>query len=217
MPHIDYSRFPRYDQLVVYLRAFAAEYPQLVALQVIGQSHERRDLYVAIITNRATGPAQDKPAYWVDGNIHATELSASTACLYFIDTLVKGYGDEPEITRCLDSRVFYICPRINPDGAEWALADHPILVRSGTRRYPYDEDPVEGLIIQDVDGDGRILQMRIRDPNGAWKAHPQEPRVLTRFFALNGKTWNPPALAGPYLLVRNDVEAACYRLPIEKH
>jgi murein tripeptide amidase MpaA len=180
MPHIDYSRFPRYDQLVVYLRAFAAEYPQLVALQVIGQSHERRDLYVAIITNRATGPAQDKPAYWVDGNIHATELSASTACLYFIDTLVKGYGDEPEITRCLDSRVFYICPRINPDGAEWALADHPILVRSGTRRYPYDEDPVEGLIIQDVDGDGRILQMRIRDPNGAWKAHPQEPRVLVR-------------------------------------
>ncbi|HYV26555.1 MAG TPA: PQQ-binding-like beta-propeller repeat protein [Candidatus Eisenbacteria bacterium] len=45
---------------------------------------------------------------------------------------------------------------------------------------------------------------------------PQEPRVLSRFSALNGKTWNPPALAGPYLLVRNDLEAACYRLPVEK-
>ena len=29
-----------------------------------------------------------------------------------------------------------------------------------------------------------------------------------------GVTWNNPALAGPYLLVRNDLEAACYRLPL---
>lgn len=43
---------------------------------------------------------------------------------------------------------------------------------------------------------------------------PQESRELTRFPALRGKTWNPPALAGPYLLVRNDKEAACYQLPI---
>ena len=45
---------------------------------------------------------------------------------------------------------------------------------------------------------------------------PQESRVLTRFQSLKGKTWNPPALAGPYLLVRNDVEAACYRLPVAR-
>ncbi|MEX2169227.1 MAG: PQQ-binding-like beta-propeller repeat protein [Pirellulales bacterium] len=30
-----------------------------------------------------------------------------------------------------------------------------------------------------------------------------------------GVTWNNPALAGPYLLVRNDREAACYRLPMK--
>jgi outer membrane protein assembly factor BamB len=45
---------------------------------------------------------------------------------------------------------------------------------------------------------------------------PQEHRELTRFTALHGKTWNPPALAGEYLVVRNDKEAACYRLPIAK-
>lgn len=45
---------------------------------------------------------------------------------------------------------------------------------------------------------------------------PEEHRELTRFTALHGKTWNPPALAGEYLVVRNDKEAACYRLPIAK-
>jgi outer membrane protein assembly factor BamB len=49
------------------------------------------------------------------------------------------------------------------------------------------------------------------DPN------PVASRELTRFPALAGKTWNPPALAGQYLLVRNDKEAACYRLPVLRH
>ena len=45
----------------------------------------------------------------------------------------------------------------------------------------------------------------------------QEHRELTRFTAFRAKTWNPPALAGEYLLVRNDKEAACYRLPLALH
>ena len=44
---------------------------------------------------------------------------------------------------------------------------------------------------------------------------PDGLRELTRFAALDGKTWNPPALAGSLLLVRNDQEAAAYELPIE--
>jgi hypothetical protein len=31
---------------------------------------------------------------------------------------------------------------------------------------------------------------------------------------LNGKTWNPLALAGDYLLVRNEVEAVCLQLKL---
>jgi outer membrane protein assembly factor BamB len=44
---------------------------------------------------------------------------------------------------------------------------------------------------------------------------PDAYRELTRFQALDSKTWNPPALAGPLLLVRNDREAAAYELPVE--
>jgi outer membrane protein assembly factor BamB len=43
---------------------------------------------------------------------------------------------------------------------------------------------------------------------------PEEHRELTRFPVLDGKTWNPPALSGARLLVRNDREAALYDLPV---
>ena len=103
----------------------------------------------------------------------------STACLYFLHRLEAGYGSDEMFTRLLDTRALYICPRINPDGAELALAETPRHIRSSTRPYPYDEFAVDGLDVRDIDGDGRILQMRIPDPNGAWKAHPEEPRLLT--------------------------------------
>ncbi|HSJ52919.1 MAG TPA: M14 family metallopeptidase, partial [Anaerolineae bacterium] len=108
------------------------------------------------------------------------EISPSSACLYLIRHLVTGYGHDPEVTRCLDTRTFYVCPRVNPDGAELALADPPKIVRSSTRPYPYDEEPIGGLIREDMDGDGRILMMRVPDPNGPWKPSPQEPRLLVR-------------------------------------
>ena len=72
----------------------------------------------------------------------------------------------------------YLCPRLNPDGAELALADRPRHIRSSTRPYPFDEAPVDGLTIEDVDGDGRVLFMRIPDPHGSWKKHPDEPRLM---------------------------------------
>jgi outer membrane protein assembly factor BamB len=43
---------------------------------------------------------------------------------------------------------------------------------------------------------------------------PEGLRELGQFQALKGKTWNPPALAGDLLLIRNDQEASCYRLPL---
>ena len=46
------------------------------------------------------------------------------------------------------------------------------------------------------------------------QATPEEYRELSRFRAFDDKTWNSPALAGRWLLVRNDREAACFELPV---
>src|SRR5690242_7119851 len=180
MPSIRFDRFYRDQELSELLRPFAAESPGLASIEAIGRSHEGRDIWLLTVTNRATGEAADKPAFWVDGNIHSTEVAASVAAVYFLKYLLDGYGKDPEVTRALDTRAFYICPRINPDGAEWALADKPKWIRSSTRPYPYDEDEIEGLTVEDIDGDGRILQMRIADPNGLWKDHPPQPGLMIR-------------------------------------
>ncbi|HEX2620854.1 MAG TPA: M14 family metallopeptidase [Phototrophicaceae bacterium] len=180
MPDIQFDRYYRYDDLTRLVQAYAAEYPKLVSVESIGKSYEGRDIWVASVTNTATGPHQEKPALWVDGNIHATEVSPSSACLYLLNKLTTQYGKDADITRALDTRVFYICPRLNPDGAEWALADKPKFIRSSTRPYPYDEEPLGGLEQEDIDGDGRVLMMRIADDNGEWKAHPDDPRLLVR-------------------------------------
>ena len=179
---IRFDQFYRYEELTQLLHDFAATYPNLVRIRSIGRSYKGRDIWLLTVTNFASGSDREKPALWVDGNIHSVELAASTACLYLLHTLVNGYGTDPEISRCLDGRVFYICPRVNPDGAEWALADQPKHVRSSIRPYPVrlHDLPVDGLVQQDVDGDGRILHMRIPDPSGAWKVCPDDPRLMVR-------------------------------------
>jgi hypothetical protein len=63
------------------------------------QSYEGRDIWVATLTNLATGAAEDKPAFWSDGNIHAAELTASTAVLYFLNELLTKHGSDAEITQ----------------------------------------------------------------------------------------------------------------------
>lgn len=174
--------FYRHDELTRLLFDYADAQPSLVTVASIGRSFEGRDIWVVTLTNQATGAPQDKPAFWADGNIHAAELTASTTVLYYLHHLLTHYGSDSEtgrqVTRLLDTRTLYLCPRLNPDGAELALAERPRHIRSSTRRYPFDEDPVEGLTVEDVDGDGRILTMRIPDPLGPFKKCAQDPRLM---------------------------------------
>ncbi len=180
MPDIQFNRFYHYEDLTRLLKQYVEEYPDLLKLESIGKSYEGRDVWLVTATNVKTGPDTEKPAFWADGNIHASEVTASAAALYFINALVTRYGKDANITAALDTRTFYIVPRVNPDGAEWALAEKPKVIRSSTRPYPYDEERIDGLLAEDINGDGRILSMRIVDPNGTWKPHPEEPRLLIR-------------------------------------
>ncbi len=174
-----YDHFVRYAELTELLQEWAGERPELLQVESIGASYEGRDIWLATVTNTATGPAAEKPAFLIEANIHAIEVTGCAAALHLIHRLLAEHGTDDQVTRALDTRAFYVIPRLNPDGAELALADRPRFVRSSVRPYPL-ADPLDGLHEEDLDGDGRILMMRLRDPNGAWKPHPEEPRLLVR-------------------------------------
>lgn len=174
---IRFDRFPRFEELTEWLQVLAAESNGLLELSTIGHSHEGRELWLATVTNPATGPHDQKPALWIDGNIHASELTAATACLHLLHALVTRYGSDEKVTRAVDRRTFYVVPRVNPDGAELALAELPRIVRSTVRPWPRTEQQ-PGFVSDDIDHDGRLLQMRVEDPNGSWKPLAAHPRLL---------------------------------------
>lgn len=178
MPDVRFDRYYRYDEITAFLRAYAEENPDLVGLESIGQSYEGREIWLVTLTDRTAGAPEDKPAFWCDGNIHASEVSASSAVLHVLDTLIRRHREGN--VRTLNERTFYLVPRLGPDGAEWALETPPRIVRSSVRPYPYDEEDLYGLERKDLDGDGRILSMRVPDDNGPWKISEEEPRLMKR-------------------------------------
>jgi Zinc carboxypeptidase len=175
---VAYDHFYTYDELTETLRAWAEEVPELCSVESIGTSYEGRDIWLVTVTNSETGDHADKPGFLVEANIHSMEWTGCTAALHLIHKLVTEHETDERVRRVLDTRVFYVIPRLNPDGSERGLREGRF-IRSSVRPYPREQQD-DGLRVQDVDGDGRVLDMRLEDPNGAWKRHSEIPRLLVR-------------------------------------
>ncbi len=179
-PLISFDHYHTLVEIEAYLEGVAERYPALVTLHEIGRSRADRPIWALDINNPATGPASEKPGFYVDGNIHGGEVLAGEGALAFMERLLSGYGGDAEITDLVDNRAFYVVPIVNPDGRAISVGtpeNHRWNIRpvdeDGDGRV--DEDPPE-----DLDGDNRILQMRIPDPEGSWAIHPNDPRRMVR-------------------------------------
>ncbi len=172
VPALPFDHFFTYTEVTDFVEKLAQACPDLVTLSSIGESREGRPIHLLTITDPATGPAEQKPAYLIHGNIHAIELSGTHAALYTCRQLCADHGKSDMLKRV----AFYIVPRINPDGAEFAVTT------SGTIRSRTDRSVREPntLYQQDVDGDGLILTMRQEHPNGQFVADPKDKRLLIR-------------------------------------
>ncbi len=174
-----FDHYYDYAGLTEQLHALAAAYPGLATLRSIGKSFGGRDVWLMEITNPATGPGASKPGYYLDAQIHAEEHTTSAVALYAIHKLLTDYGRDEEVTRLVDQQVFYVLPRINPDGAELSLQP-PYYLWCGNGRFLPGEDRHGGLKTADVDGDGTIVSMRVRDPLGEWKKSALDERIMVQ-------------------------------------
>ena len=103
---------------------------------------------------------------------------------------------------------------IHRDGLIYGLSDGVlscIELTEGKRawrgkRYGHGQVLCVGDLLLIQADNGRVVLVRVS---------PQDYTELGSIQALSGKTWNPPTLAPPFLLVRNDRQAVCYRLPLK--
>ena len=174
----DQERYLNFAELSEVLQGLAASYPGLVKLESIGSSLQGRPIWLLEIT--APGrPAEEKAAYYIDGNTHPEEVAGTQVALYTAWYLATHYGQDPWVTQLLERLVFYIVPRLNPDGAEIVLSK-AFYEWIGNGRYNPGEEQLDrpGLHYADVDGNGLILDMRWPDPAGEWKLSARDPRLL---------------------------------------
>ena len=178
---MDLNQYFTNEALESTFKSWVEEYPTLASLTTLGKSYEDHPIWLLTLSNQQTGDAKDKPALWIDANIHATEITGTTVVMKIAHVLLSGYqaSENERISRILDTSTVYLAPRLNPDGAALAMSEQPRYIRSGVRAYPYDEKQ-PGLHAQDIDQDGRILQMRIQDPNGDWKISSLDPRLMEK-------------------------------------
>jgi len=182
-PHLVFDHYYNYEELSQALKTLADAYPEFLTLASAGTSFQGRDIWVMTVNNKKTGPDTDKPAMYIDGNIHGNEVQGGEVCLYTIQFLMEQYGGNPKITALVDNNVFYILPTVNPDGRAWWFRHPNTMNSSRSVQRPRDDDN-DGVADEDgyddVDGDGQILMMRKKTAYGNFKQDPADPRNMIR-------------------------------------
>ncbi|MCU0366114.1 MAG: M14 family metallopeptidase [Bacteroidales bacterium] len=170
-----------YDQVTEALKALNTAYPGLTTLEQVGKSEEGRIIWALTINNPKTGAPLTKPGIYADGNIHGNEIQAGEVCLYLANRLLTNYGKLKEITEVVDRNAFYIIPVVNVDGRVHFFSDGNTPSSNRGLRIPLDDDR-DGLFDEDgpddLDGDGNITAMRMRDTLGTMKSDPEDPRLM---------------------------------------
>lgn len=180
---VSWNRFYDYDEVTQIIHDLVDAYPELLTLESLGKSELGRDMWLITLNNPKTGAAADKPAMYIDGNVHGNEVQATETVLYSIWYLTKSFGEVDQLTELIDRVAFYFVPSQNPDGrAEWfANPNTPHSARTGQR--PTDND-FDGLLDEDgpddLDGDGHITRMWKFDTNGRYRRNELDPRIIER-------------------------------------
>uniref|UniRef100_UPI004047FEA9 M14 family metallopeptidase n=1 Tax=Algoriphagus sp. TaxID=1872435 RepID=UPI004047FEA9 len=178
---IAWNRYYSSEGLWDWMKKIAQAHPNLAKIESIGKSVEGRDILTLTITDFSTGKDTEKPAMWIDGNIHSNEIQGGEFSLYAAWYLTEMHGDNDFVKQLLKDKTFYITPTINPDARnnffkEPNTASSP---RSGMLVLDNDGDGENGEDrMDDLDGDGHITQMIRKSSTGRFIKDPLDPRRL---------------------------------------
>jgi murein tripeptide amidase MpaA len=170
-----------YNALTAAMKQIAGKNPEIAKLTSIGKSLAGRDIWMMQVSGSKGLSPMLKQALLICGNLEGDHVIGSEVALGIAGYLIDGYGKDEKVTKALDTRTFYIIPRINPDGAELFFGnivhEHPGNLKPRDEDYDWliDEDGPE-----DLNGDGMITQMRVKDKEGDWIIDEKDPRMMKK-------------------------------------
>ncbi len=164
------SNYLDYAALMAQLGTWAQQHPEFVRLSVLGKSAEGRDIPLLTL---GCNPDTLRPAVWVDGNMHASEVCGCSVALAIAEDIISLHLGQasggaktlpPHMAQALTGTLFYIVPRMSPDGAE-AILKTGRYVRSSMQNTRVNKGHAFWQA-QDINGDGMAGYMRQQDSNG---------------------------------------------------
>ncbi len=178
-----FDKYHQPKELNALLKSWTSKHPQLTKLINIGKSSGKNDLFILRIAAEKKGSPEidSRPAIFVSANLEGVHLVGTEAALMLIEKLLTKYNSDEKIAELLEKRTVYVAPLLNPDAAQNYFAD--IRYERYTNARSIDED-LDDLIdedgFDDLNKDGLITQMRVKDPAGNWISNPAEPRLMRR-------------------------------------
>lgn len=115
------SGYHNYAEMTAEIDERIAQRPELISKQVIGTSHEGRDI-VAIKVSDNVSTDEDEPEVLFTHHQHAREHLTVEMALYLLGAFADDYGTDQRITDAVDGREIWIVPDLNPDGGEYDIA-----------------------------------------------------------------------------------------------
>lgn len=174
-----YDRYLNHEELTAAARGLASSHGDLASVRSLTRTDGGRDVWLLTLGSRQGTALDSRPALLIVANLEGNHLIGSSAALFTAEQLLTGYASDADIRRLLDERTVYVIPRANPDGAELAFT-----MRGYEIPYkPHTSDPSRGgLNVRelgtDLNGDGLITVMRVRDPEGDMLPDTANPLVL---------------------------------------
>ncbi len=152
----------------------------LASMRSLGTTLGGREVWAVTVGDPSGAPLDERPGILVVANLEGDHLVGSHLALEAIRYLVRSAGEE-KVQAALREHVFYLFPRLNPDGAEAMFAR--VRWDRKTNGQPFDDDN-DGLVDEDgpedLNGDGYVTLMRVPDPSGAYLIDPADPRLMKR-------------------------------------
>ncbi len=163
------------------LEKLHAAFPTFTRIEEMGRSREGRPLLMLTVFDPAGRDPADRPAMYVDANTHGNEIQGGEVCLFTAQYLLERRQTDPWVRALLARVVFHLAPCVNPDSRERFLREAND--EHSPRRVPRPvDDDRDGLADEDgpddIDGDGEILTMRRRDPNGNYVVDARDDRLM---------------------------------------